>query len=83
MCTPIQNLINLFKYNMEIGTKYLEVCVILEYQDLGLHNLYKLKGIENINSLVEHLWMGTTTGKLFPTSMTQLKIEIWGIRILV
>ena len=48
----------------------------LKYQGLDIHNLYTTQGLSHIKGLLNHIWQGTTTGKLLQTSLEYAKIEV-------
>jgi len=48
----------------------------IKYQGLAIGNLYITQGLVQVKALLDHIWQGTTTGKLLRTSIEYVKIEL-------
>ena len=48
----------------------------IKNQGMGIHNLFTTQGIVQIQTLLDHIWRNTETGKLIRTSMECAKMEL-------
>ena len=48
----------------------------LKYQGLDIHNLYTTQRLSYIKGLLNHIWQGTTIGKLLKISLEYAMIEV-------
>ena len=48
----------------------------LKNQGMGIHNLFTTQGILHIQTLLDHIWRDTETGKLIRTSIECAKMEV-------